>query len=157
MNQYHSNGSEASPLPTQHLGRLLHNLASDFQQRTLNKCRLRGHSKIRSAHSAILGHMNTTGLCLTELAQRVGISQQATGKLIRDLERHGYASSQIDTRDKRSRIIRLSERGVALIQDIEEILEEVRREYSAALGDEAMQIFEQQLQNTARVLGHSPC
>jgi len=153
MNQYHRGGSTSS---SAHLGQLLHELASDFQQRTLAKCKLRGHVKIRGAHSAILGHMDTSGMCLTELAQRVGISQQATGKLIKDLERNGYASSHTDSRDKRSRIIRLSERGVALIQDIEEILEEVRREYRAVLGEEAMQTFERQLQSTARLLTRIP-
>jgi MarR family transcriptional regulator, temperature-dependent positive regulator of motility len=152
MNQYHDSGSRTSRQLSPHLGQLLHDLANDFQRRTLNKCRLRGHSKIRGAHSAILEHMDTDGMCLTELAQRVGISQQATGKLIRDLERNGYAHSHIDSRDKRSRIIRLSERGVALIRDFEEILEEIRREYRSAIGEEAMQTFEQQLQRTARVL-----
>ena len=135
------------------MGQLLHHLASDFQQRTLEKCRLRGHNKIRGAHPAILEHMDTAGMCLTELAQRVGISQQATGKLIRDLERSGYAQSYIDSRDKRSRIIRLSERGVALLRDIGEILEEVRHEYRSVLGEEAMASFEQQLRKTARELG----
>jgi len=152
MNQYQRSGSESR---TTHLGQLLHDLACDFQHRTLEKCRQRGHGKIRGAHSALLGHMNTTGMCLTELAHKVGISQQATGKLIKDLERNGYASSHVDARDKRSRIIRLSERGVALIRDIEEILEEVRGEYSAALGDEAMRSFERQVQSTARIIGHS--
>jgi MarR family transcriptional regulator, temperature-dependent positive regulator of motility len=155
MNQYHDNGRNP---PRQqlapHMGQLLHDLASDFQQRTLNKCRSRGHNKIRGAHSAILEHMNTDGMCLTQLAQRVGISQQATGKLIRDLERNGYAQSHIDSQDKRSRIIQLSDRGVALLRDISEILEEVRHEYQSALGEEAMQVFEQQLQQTVQVLSH---
>jgi len=156
MNPYRNNASETSSAPTRHIGRLLHELANDFQQRTLAKCKQRGHGKIRGAHSAILGHMNTTGLCLTELAHRVGISQQATGKLIKDLERNGYANSHTDARDKRSRIISLSERGVALIRDIEEILEEVRQEYRAALGDEAMRTFEHQLQSTARLINRAP-
>jgi DNA-binding MarR family transcriptional regulator len=152
MNQYHDSGSNYPKQLAPHLGQLLHDLASDFQQRTLNKCRSRGHLKIRGAHSAILEHMDTTGMCLTELAQRVGISQQATGKLIRDLERNGYAQSHIDSRDKRSRIIRLSDRGVALLRDISEILEEVRHEYRSVLGDEAMQVFERQLKHTVQEL-----
>jgi DNA-binding MarR family transcriptional regulator len=134
------------------MGQLLNVLASDFQRRTLAKCRARGHSKIRGAHSAILTHMDTAGMSLTELAQRIGISQQATGKLIKDLERNGYALSHIDSRDKRSRIIRLSERGVKLMGDIEDILQEIRREYCAVLGDDCLQTFEQQLQRTVRVL-----
>lgn len=158
MNHYHHSGSSTvgSGAPGQqsrhHLGQLLFDLASDFQRRTLAKCKARGHGKIRGAHAAILEHMNTAGLNLTELAQRIGISQQATGKLIRDLERHGYAHSQIDSRDKRSRVIRLSERGVSLTSDIAEILEEIRREYREVLGAEAMQLFEAQLRQTATAL-----
>lgn len=152
MNQHQDSGSDSlSPLP--HMGQLLSQLATDFQRRTLAKCRSRGHSKIRGAHSAVLGHMDTTGMSLTELSQRIGISQQATGKLIKDLERGGYALSHVDSRDKRSRIIKLSARGVELLRDIEDILEEIRHEYCAALGSEYLQVLEQQLRRTVDVLG----
>ena len=69
---------------------------------------------------------------LGELALRVGITQQATGKLLRDLEFGGYACSAADHQDKRTRIIKLTAAGVALQRDLAAILQEIRGEYKSA-------------------------
>lgn len=135
-----------------HLGKLLQELARDFQQRSLTKCRQRGHSRIRLSHTKVLQHLGSEGISLTALAQRGGITQQATGKLVRELERIGYVNCMTDSRDKRSKVVRLTERGAQLMQDIGEILEEVRHEYSLMLGEPQMLSFERQLRTTASKL-----
>lgn len=135
-----------------HIGKLLQELARDFQQRSLAKCRQRGHNRIRFSHTKVLHHLGLEGISLTALAQRGGITQQATGKLVRELERIGYVSCLIDCRDKRSKVVRLTERGSLLMRDIGEVLEEVRREYCRMLGEPQMQSFEHQLRTTADAL-----
>jgi DNA-binding MarR family transcriptional regulator len=141
-----------NPLPPTHLGTLLHRLADDFQQRTLRKCQLRGHRKFRSSHSTVIHNLDPVGLSLGDLAGRIGISQQAAGKIVRDLERAGYVERELDLRDKRSRIIRLSTAGAALQRDIADALREVSGEYRAVLGSEPMALFEQQLQKAIDAL-----
>ena len=145
MNQKEHSGWQ-NPLPASHLGLLLHRLSDDFQQRTLAKCHQRGHRKFRASHSAVINHLDPTGLSLGDLAARIGISQQAAGKVVRDLERAGYVEREIDLHDKRSRIIRLSSAGSGLQHDIADILLEVSGEYRAVLGSEPMAMFEEQLQ-----------
>ena len=140
------------PAPPNHLGALLHRLADDFQQRTLNKCHQRGHRKFRASHSTLINNLDTNGASLGALASRIGISQQAAGKIVRDLERAGYVKRELDVNDKRSRIIRLSESGAMLQLDIADVLQEVAGEYRAALGSEPMDIFEQQLQKALAAL-----
>lgn len=159
MNLEHSaSWRTARPIPQisltapQHLGQLLHLLSSAFEQRTLAKCHQRGHRKFRSSHSAIVAQLDTVGLCLGDLAECIGISQQATGKLVRDLERAGYVESHLDSRDKRSRIIQLTDAGTLLQRDMAEALREVRDEFSKILGDSGLRSFEQQLRNAARAL-----
>jgi DNA-binding MarR family transcriptional regulator len=159
MNLEHSaNWRTARPIPhasaalSQHLGQLLHLLSNAFEQRTLAKCHQRGHRKFRSSHSAIIAHLDTAGLCLGDLAERIGISQQATGKLVRDLERAGYVDSHPDIRDKRSRIILLTPAGALLQADIAEVLHEVRNEFAEILGDSGLRNFEQQLRSAANAL-----
>lgn len=151
MNQEQSIEWAVASAP-QHLGQLLHRLADAFQQRTLTKCHQRGHRKFRGSHSAVIAQLDTTGLSLGDLAERIGISQQATGKLVRDLERAGYVDSHLDNRDKRSRIIQLSTFGATLQRDIAEILLEIRDEYQQILGDSGLQNFEQQLRSAANAL-----
>lgn len=136
----------------QHLGQLLHFLSDAFELRTLAKCRERGHRKFRNSHSAIIAQLDTDGLCLGDLAERIGISQQATGKLVRDLERAGYVESHLDSRDKRSRIIQLTATGRSLKCDIAEILREVRDEFVEILGGNGLRSFEQQLRNAVSAL-----
>ncbi len=124
----------------------LHRLADDFQQRTLSKCRQRGHRKFRASHSPLIHHLDTTGTSLGDLANRIGMSQQAAGKMVRDLERAGYVKRELDLTDKRSRIIRLSESGATLQRDIVDVLQEVSGEYRAASSAvNPMDIFERQL------------
>lgn len=147
---------KAAELPTlnaqPHLGILLHKLAEDFQQRTVQKCRQRGHRKFRGSQSVVINRLDPVGISLCDLAARVGISQQAAGKIVRDLERAGYVERELDQSDRRSRLIRLSASGIKLQGDIAEALTEVRSEYRAVLGQESMQMFEQQLQKALAVL-----
>jgi len=137
-----------------HLGQLLHELADNFQQRMLAKCHTRGHRKIRGAHCAVIENLDDMAISLGELAERIGISQQATGKLVRDLERTGYVENDLDSNDKRSRLIRLSAQGSALQREFADILQEVHNEYQAVLGTSGMQILEQQLRTAAQGLVH---
>ena len=141
-----------APAAPQHLGQLLHFLSDTLELRTLTKCRQRGHRKFRSSHSAIIAQLSTIGLCLGDLAERIGISQQATGKLVHDLERAGYVDSHPDSRDKRSRIIQLTAAGMLLQRDMAEVLHEVHDEFVEILGDSGLRSFEQQLRNAASAL-----
>lgn len=141
-----------SPSTSQHLGQLLHFLSDAFEQRVLVKCRQRGHPKFRSSHSAVITHLDAVGMSLGDLAERIGISQQATGKLVRDLERAGYIDSHPDIRDKRSRIVQLTPAGASLQCDIAEVLQEVREEFSGILGESGIRSVEQQLRKAASAL-----
>lgn len=140
------------PRLPQHLGQLLHQLSDAFELRILDKCRQRGHRKFRCSHSAVISHLDGGAMCLGALAERIGISQQATGKLVRDLERAGYLYSHPDIRDKRSRIIQLTPAGAALQSDIVAALHEVHDEFEGILGDSGLQNFEQQLRHAATAL-----
>lgn len=137
--------------PTQ-MGRVLLGLANDFRRRVLDHCREHGHPKVRGSHSSLLTHIDASPINLTTLAERSAITQQAVGKLVRELERMGYVECHIDERDKRAKLIKLSPRGLTLTADLEQIIEEVRCEYRAVLGDNALTAFEEQLSCTARAL-----
>lgn len=138
--------------PPAQMGRVLLGLANDFRRRVLNHCREHGHPKVRGSHSSLLTHIGRTPINLTTLAERSAITQQAVGKLVRELERMGYIECRIDDRDKRAKLIQLSARGLKLIDDLEQIIEEVRSEYREVLGDNALATFEEQLNCTARAL-----
>lgn len=135
-----------------HTGRLLAALAQDFQRRTLLKCRECGHHRVRSAHLSLISHLTSDGICLSELALRSGISQQATGKLVKELERSGYLRRDIDSHDRRARIVHLTDLGSTLLADLHRVLNEVRGEYSSVLGADSLTNLECQLRGTLAAL-----
>jgi DNA-binding MarR family transcriptional regulator len=54
--------------------------------------------------------------------------------LIRHLERHGYLTLESDPGDQRARIVRLTDRGWALIGTIRGVVEDVEAAWSQRLG-----------------------
>jgi len=70
----------------------------------------------------------------TEVAARAQMTKQAANRLIRHLERRGYLTLEPDPSDQRARIVRLTDRGWALIAAIRRIVEQVEVEWSRRLG-----------------------
>ena len=130
------------------ISRLLLELARDFEKRTLHKCHERGHSKIRQSHSSLFSNLGFKAVRLTELAERANITQQAMGKLVKEMERVGYVKRHVDETDKRAKIIELTELGKTLVVDSMEIVDEVIAEYTESLGAEGMRELESALRKS---------
>jgi DNA-binding MarR family transcriptional regulator len=96
-----------------------------------------GYGDIRPAHGCVFGFIERTGGArLTELADRSGLTKQAVGEAVADLERLGYVERIPDPADGRAKIIRLSERGREAAAVAEEIFEDIERRFAAEVGDE---------------------
>jgi DNA-binding MarR family transcriptional regulator len=74
-----------------------------------------GHP-IRMAHSMVFVHMELQGIRLTELANRAGMTPQAMGELVDDLQRMGYVERIADPSDGRAKLIVLTDLGVDNLQ-----------------------------------------
>ncbi len=137
---------------TDNLSSLLIELARDFERKAIEKCHERGHTQIRRSHSSLFRNMGFESVRLTELADRAGITQQAMGKLVKEMEREGYVKRHIDQSDKRAKIIELTEIGTKLVKDNMEIVDEILQEYSEALGSEGIEDLEKTLRNSVDAL-----
>ena len=100
----------------------------------LERLRVAGYDDIAPAHFNILQHPTPEGLRPSEIAARSQMTKQAANRLIRHLEGHGYLRLEPDPGDQRARIVRLTDRGWALIATIREIVEEVEAEWTERLG-----------------------
>jgi len=85
-----------------------------------------GYGDVRGAHGCVFGNIDADGMRLTELAELAGMTKQAVGEAVSDLEGLGYAERVADPSDGRAKIIRLTDRGraaqragFAIIADIE--------------------------------------
>ncbi len=128
-----TNQAVASQL-SNNLSRLLREFSRDFEKRICRGLAERGHTDIRASHSAVFSNLGTGAVRVTELARRAQVTQQAMGKMLKELERMGYVARDIDGSDKRAKEIRLTQRGIDLATDSLEVVEEVRAYYADKIG-----------------------
>jgi len=60
----------------------------------------------------------TDGLRVGDVAQAVGMSLPSASRLIRRLERRGFATTVRDPSDRRATLVRLTPKGTAIRQDV---------------------------------------
>src|SRR5689334_24600888 len=66
-----------------------------------------GFEKLRPAYLAVMRNMNPHGSRITDIARRAGLTKQAIGLLVRDLEAAGYVEVVDDPSDARARLVRI--------------------------------------------------
>lgn len=66
---------------------------------------------IRPKHSAVFAQIGPEGARASELARRAGMSAQAMGEIIDELEAEGWVERIADPSDRRAKIVRLTELG----------------------------------------------
>ena len=93
-----------------------------------------GFSDVTPAFSSLMPLLDATGARPTTLAQRAGITKQAISQLVRELEVRGYVEQVPDSTDTRAKIVRLTERGVALHAACAEVRLELHSVAIAKLG-----------------------
>ena len=116
------------------LSRLLREFSRNFEQRIWQGLAARGHPGIRPSHSAVFANLGTGAVRVTELARRAQVTQQAMGKILKELERMGYLARDVDGEDKRAKEIRLTQRGIDLATDSLAVVDEVRSYYAEKIG-----------------------
>lgn len=62
---------------------------------------------VRPAHTALLPHLDHHGVRITEIARLTGVTKQAIGPLVDDLERWGAVERVPDPSDRRAKLVRL--------------------------------------------------
>ncbi|MGW4963498.1 MarR family winged helix-turn-helix transcriptional regulator [Nonomuraea sp. NPDC004186] len=95
-----------------------------------------GFEGIRYSHGAVFRFIDDEGSRLTMLAERSGLSKQALGEVVTELERHGYVERTTDPDDHRAKIIRLTERGMKAQIAAARILGDIERRWAQRLGQD---------------------
>ena len=116
------------------IGALLRVPAQAIHRRIINELNTAGFMELRVPHMAVLQFPGPDGVRPGLLAERAGMSKQAMNQLLRSLEGLGYLARSDAPDEGRARIVRLTKRGRAAYAKIHEILRDIEREWSAALG-----------------------
>jgi len=118
-------------------------LASDFRERIRAGLRQRDHA-LQPAHAKVMVHLDLGGTRLTDLAARAGVSKQAMGKLVDELEKLGYVCRESHS-DGRAKAIHFTSEGSKLLKDSGAIVDDVWHEYAALFGEKRLQRLRDEL------------
>jgi DNA-binding MarR family transcriptional regulator len=94
----------------------------------------RGFPDFSPAFPQILSNLDTQGTRIGVLAARAGMSRQAAGQLIAEIERCGFVTRKAAPDDARATIVRFTARGRRLLQTVFGLVETMESEFSAVVG-----------------------
>jgi DNA-binding MarR family transcriptional regulator len=95
-----------------------------------------GFDDVLPAHLGVFQHPGPDGLRPGLLAVRTSASKQAMNHLLHQLEEGGYITRESHPDDRRTRVVRLTERGWAAIGVIRETMGRLERHWAEQLGPE---------------------
>ncbi|HSS37697.1 MAG TPA: MarR family transcriptional regulator, partial [Polyangia bacterium] len=113
-------------------------------------------ARVRPAHTALLPHLDFDGVRLTDLAARVGVTKQAVGQLVDDLEELGMVEKIDDPEDRRAKRIRFSRRGFGALMHGLGVLRDLEDTLRAAVGDRRIRDLRETLRLVIRALDDVP-
>jgi len=113
---------------------LLFRAARLLNERAIAKTQKRIKLPVRVAHTTLLPHIDLEGTRLTELARRLGVTKQAAGQLVDELEAMGMLERTPDPADARAKLVCFSPRGKKALLDGLGTLQEMEGELEALLG-----------------------
>jgi DNA-binding MarR family transcriptional regulator len=95
-----------------------------------------GFDDVLPAHLGVFQHPGPDGQRPGVLAMRTSASKQAMNHLLHQLETGGYILRESHPDDRRTRVVRLTERGWAAFAVIQKTLVRLEGEWSLALGQD---------------------
>jgi DNA-binding MarR family transcriptional regulator len=127
---------KSTPLKTSDMliGALLRVPAQAIHRRIIKDLNAARFEELGMPHIAVLQFPGPDGVRPGTLAERAGMSKQAMNRLLGSLEESGYLVRADAPDEGRARVVRFTKRGHAAYSKIHDILRDVEREWSAALG-----------------------
>jgi DNA-binding MarR family transcriptional regulator len=105
---------EANFPPRPLIGLLLRLIHQQYAQDIHAALREAGFGDIRPNHSNVFPFVPPEGITVTELADLARVRKQTMAEAVEQLERMGYVERRPNPRDRRSRLVFLTERGAAV-------------------------------------------
>jgi DNA-binding MarR family transcriptional regulator len=145
--------NDDTPIPSRPLPALL----SELEQAAIAELHERlgeeGHPGIRPAHGCVFRFIDAPGSRLTELAERAGLTKQAVGEVVDNLEQLGYVERVPDPEDGRAKTIRLTASGREARQAAARVFAEIERGWAERVGEERMALVRETLEQLVAVSG----
>jgi DNA-binding MarR family transcriptional regulator len=117
------------------LGRLLFRGYRVINARLLEELSGAGHTSLRLGHVGVLSNLDFgEGTRLVTLAERAGVTKQAIGPVVGELESLGYLLREPDPSDGRAKLVNLTAAGKQVIELAQPIIDRIEESVRANLG-----------------------
>ncbi len=134
------------------VGALLRRPTTVVRHEVMTNLRDAGFDDVLPAHLGVFQHPGPDGQRPGILAQRTQASKQAMNHLLHQLEAGGYIRRESHPDDRRTRVVRLTDRGWEAADVIRQTVERMEKEWWAALGDETYAALAHALERLSEVL-----
>jgi DNA-binding MarR family transcriptional regulator len=108
-----------------------------------------GFPEVRPGHGCVFRFIEPDGSRLTDIAERAGLTKQAVGEVVSDLETLGHVERRSCPDDGRAKIIHLTDRGRAQVAAAERIFADIEARWAAEVGERRMQALRATLSELA--------
>lgn len=108
-----------------------------------------GHPDIKPMHGFVFQAIGTNGTTAVELGARLGVSKQAAGKTIANLEKQGYVERASDPHDARRKIVRLTARGLDMLAVSARSFDQIQARWAETIGPERLAALHADLRTLA--------
>ncbi|MFD5825263.1 MarR family winged helix-turn-helix transcriptional regulator [Lentzea sp. NPDC060358] len=110
----------------------------------------RGYGDVRTAHDFALTAILAGADNVSELGRRLFITKQSAAKLVAVLEERGFVSREPDPVDRRRMRLHVTERGLAMRSEGQQIFDDLRERWEEQVGADTVKTVEDALR---RLLG----
>jgi DNA-binding MarR family transcriptional regulator len=116
------------------VGALLRRPAVIVRHELMDSLHAAGFDDVLPAHLGVFQYPGPDGQRPGVLATRTAASKQAMNHLLHQLESGGYILREAHPDDRRTRVVRLTERGWAAARVMQQTMDRLEREWMSALG-----------------------
>jgi DNA-binding MarR family transcriptional regulator len=104
-----------------------------YNRRLLAGLHARGFDDFAPSFPPLMSNLDTEGTRIGVLAARAGVTRQAAGQLLREIERCGYVERRSSPDDARATTVHFTARGRRLLAAVFELVEEIEADFAKAL------------------------
>ena len=144
----------SGPLPPEHdIVLLLEACAARLGDDMLARVRSDLGADIRFRDGYVFQHLIEQPLAVSDLARRLGVTQQAASKQVADLKRRGLVSKKRDPADGRSSLVSLTARGERAIESSRRARSNIAMDLCTSLDEPTYQALVTQLAKLSDEIG----
>jgi DNA-binding MarR family transcriptional regulator len=130
----------------QHLLALLGSVKEDLLEEMYRRVSAAGYPGLRPSHGCVFRYLDVDGSRLSELAERSGMTKQAFGEHVANVEALGYVVRVADPEDGRAKLVVPTSQGREALLLGRQIFAEIEREWAETIGVERVARLRETLQ-----------